>query len=144
MALTNYDPAQVSVIFAGIPISGFADGTFVSIDQNEDSFALTIGSDGEGVRARSNNDSGRVTITLLQSSESNDLLSAAHNADKGTGNGVAPLLIKDNTGRTIIEANTAWIVRSPAQEFAREASSREWIIETNKLNQFVGGNLDAV
>lgn len=141
--LTTYNAAEVSMIFSGIPISGLADGTFVSVEQNEDSFAVTVGSDGESVRTATNNRSGRVTFTLLQSSLSNDLLSALHNADKLTGDGIGPLLLKDNSGRTVIEAAKSWVVRSPTAEFAREASSREWIIETADLVQFHGGNATA-
>jgi len=84
MALKTYDPAQVTIIFAGIPISGFAEGTFVSVERNEDSWALQVGADGEATRAKSNNKSGRVTLTLIQSSFSNDALSAVMAVDENT------------------------------------------------------------
>jgi hypothetical protein len=142
MALHTYDPSQVAVVFAGIPINGYADGTFLNVEQNEDSFTLTIGSDGEGCRAKSNNRSGRVTFTLGQWSMANDLLSAVHNVDINTpnGDGIGPLLIKDNSGRSIYTAEKAWIVKPPAAAFGREAESREWVIETDNLIQFHGGN----
>jgi hypothetical protein len=141
--LKTYNAGQVSMVFAGIPISGLADGTFVTIAPNTDSFALTIGADGEGVRAKTNNRSGRVTFTILQSSEANDLLSALHNLDAapGTnGDGIGPLIVKDNSGRTLVTAEKAWIVKTPDAEFAREASTREWIIESDALLSFHGGN----
>ncbi len=143
MALTNYDSAKVSVIFNGLPISGFADGTFVSVEQTEDTFALTVGAGGEAVRAANNNGSGRVTLTLLQSSESNDALSALHNADKLSGDGVGALMVKDNSGRTVIAAAKAWIVKPATSEFAREATNREWIFESNSIVHNVGGNVAA-
>lgn len=140
--LKVYDPKAVAMVFAGIPISGLAEGTFLSVEQNEDDFSLVVGADGEACRAKSNNRSGRVTFTLLQSSESNALLSAVRLADIGSpnGDGIAPLLIKDNNGFTIVEAQKAWITRSPAAEFAREVTSREWVIETDNLVSFHGGN----
>ena len=46
----TYDPGQVIITFGPIILEGYADGTFVSIEQNEQSFALTVGSSGEGVR----------------------------------------------------------------------------------------------
>lgn len=141
--LTNYDSAKVSVIFNGLPLSGVADGTFVTVEQNEDTFAVTVGSGGDAVRTANNNSSGRVTLTLLQSSESNDALSAVHNADKLSGDGVGALMVKDNSGRTIVTAAKAWIVKPANSEFAREASNREWIFESDNIVHIVGGNIAA-
>ena len=141
--LKSYNAGQVSMVFAGIPLSGLADGTFVSVVQNADSFALTVGADGEGARAKSNNRSARVSFTLLQTAEANDLLSALHNLDTapGTnGDGIGPLIIKDNSGRTLITAEKAWIVKAPDAEFAREISTREWMVETHELLRFDAGN----
>lgn len=142
MPVRTYDPSQVTIIFAGIPISGFADGTFVSVEQNEDSFTLQVGTDGEGTRSKTNNRSGRVTLTLMQSSASNDALAAIHSLDvlSPSGDGIGPLLIKDNSGRSLFSADAAWIVKPPTGEFGREATSREWIIETDHLILSYGGN----
>ena len=142
MALHTYDPAQVTIIFAGIPVSGFAEGTFVSIERNEDSFTLQVGADGEATRAKSNNRSGRVTLTLIQSSIVNDAFSALLAVDENSpsGDGIGPLLIKDLSGRTLVAAETAWLVKPATAEFAREATEREWVIETDRLNTFIGGN----
>ncbi len=140
MSLKVYNPADVAIVFGGALIGGFADGTFVNVEENEDKFALAVGTDGEGTRAKSNNDSARVTVTLMQSSDSNDVLTAFHEADKLTAAGVLPLLIKDNSGRAIYTAESAWIVRGPSAEFGREAASREWVLETEKLISFHGGN----
>jgi len=142
MALHTYDAAQVAIVFAGIPVDGFADGTFLSVEQNEDSFSLQVGTDGEGCRSKSNNRSGRVTFTLGQWSKTNDLLSALHQLDINTpnGDGIGPLLIKDLSGTSLDAAEKAWIVKPPAAAFAREAESREWIIETHELQQFHGSN----
>jgi hypothetical protein len=142
MPLRTYDPSQVIIVFAGIPLSGFADGTFLSVEQNEDSFTLQIGTDGEGTRSKTNNRSGRVTFTLMQSSQANDLLSALHNLDirSPNGDGIGPLLIKDNSGRSLFSAEKAWIVKPPTGEYGREAASREWIVETDHLILQHGGN----
>ena len=55
MAVSTYNPDEVAIVFAGIPISGFADGTFLSVEQNEDSFTMQVGTDGEACRSKSNN-----------------------------------------------------------------------------------------
>ncbi len=142
MALHTYDPSQVTIIFAGVPVSGFGEGTFVSVERNEDSFALQVGADGEATRAKSNNRSGTVTVTLIQSSIVNDAFSALVALDENSpgGDGIGPLLIKDLSGRTLVAAETAWIRKPATVEFAREATEREWVIETDRLNIFAGGN----
>ncbi len=141
MALKQYDPSQVSIVFAGIPISGFADGDFVVIEANEDSFQLTMGTDGDGTRSKSNNQSGRVTINTMQSSDVNALLSALHNVDVASqGDGVGALQVKDNSGTSLYVAQTAWITRPPSSTLGRTPQQRQWIIESDKLIHTVGGN----
>lgn len=142
--LKTYDAAQVAMVFSGIPILGIAEGTFVSCERNEDSFTLYTGASGEAARAKTNNRSGRITFTLMQTSATNDLLSAVANIDENSpsGDGIGPFLMKDLTGRTIVAAEKAWIVKQPTTNFAGEASeNREWVLETDELLfLLVGGN----
>lgn len=142
MSLKQYDPKNVLITLGAIPVDGFADGEFVKIENNEDAFTLQVGTDGEATRSRSNNNAAKITITLMQSSLSNDLLSSLHNLDKAVpgGIGCVPLLIKDLLGRSLYAAATAWIAKRPSASFAREAGPREWVIETNELIPFDGGN----
>lgn len=140
MSVKTYNAADVSLIFAGVPIEGFADGTFVTVARNNQSWNMQIGSDGEGLRAKSNDKGGTVTITLMQSSLSNDALSALSILDEASGDGVGPFLLKDNSGRSICSAQTAWIQKPTDVEMAREASTREWVLETDLLTIFAGGN----
>ena len=141
MSVKKYDPNKVTIVFGPVIIGGFQDGTFVSVDFNEDAYTLQIGVDGEGCRSRSNNDSATIIFTLGQWSETNDELSIIHNTDKLTGFGIYPLMIKDENGTTLYAAETAWIRKFPMSDFDREAVSREWALETDKLNAFIGGSI---
>ena len=140
MTVKTYDPAQVALIFGGVEIGGYADGTFVTVARDEDAFSLQIGTNGEGVRSKSNNKSGTFTFTLLQSSASNAILSAIAQLDELTNAGVFPAMVKDNSGSSIHTAETAWIQKVPDSEYSKEAGPREWVIRTNNLQPFVGGN----
>lgn len=140
MAVKTYDPKLVSVIVGGKIMSGFADGTFVMVERNEAAYALKVGVDGEGTRAKSNNRSGKITITLMNSSASNDALSAFAAADELSNTGAVPAMVKDNSGRTLCACETAWVQKVANAEFAKEANARTWILETDALNMFVGGN----
>lgn len=136
----TYDPKQVSVIVGGKIITGFADGSFVEFERNENAWNLKVGVDGEGARAKSNNLSGKITLTLMQSSASNDVMSAFAAADELSNAGAVPFYLKDNSGRTIATALTAWVQKYPKTTFAKEIESRQWILETDDIEIFVGGN----
>lgn len=140
MSVKTYNPADVLIVFAGIPVEGIADGTFITVARDNPAWNKSIGSDGEGVRAKSNDRGGTITLTLMQSSVTNDALSALANVDEASGNGVGPFLMVDRSGRTICGAETAWIQKQADAEFAREASTREWIFETDVLDMSIGGN----
>ncbi len=140
MSVKTYDPKAVEIIFAGIPIEGFADGTFITVTRDNPSFNSLVGSDGEGARALTNDKSGTVTLTLLQTSVTNAALSAVINLDENTGDGVAPLLIKDNSGTTLSSAETAWLEKPADVEYGREIANREWTIKTDSLEIVHGGN----
>jgi hypothetical protein len=139
----QYDPKNVSVIFGGKILSGFGDGTFILAERNSQAFQLKVGVDGEGTRAKTNDKSGKVTITLMQSSGSNDDLSAFAVQDELTNSAALPLLIKDNEGTTLLTALTCWVQKFANMEDAKEVSVRTWVLETDELNMFVGGNQTA-
>lgn len=138
--LKNYRAEDVALVFFGVPITGLADGTFVKVAMNEDAFKLMIGTDGEGCRSATKNNSGRVEFTLGQWSGSNDILSAIHNVDKISGDGVGPFLQKDNSGTSLYAAENAWIVKFPDSENGRDPGNRVWVIESENMQMFVGGN----
>ncbi len=136
----TFDPKQTSMIVGGKIMSGFADGTYIKVTRNEQSFTLKVGVDGEGSRAKSNNKSGKFEITLMQTSPSNDDLAALAAADEASGLGLAPCLMKDGSGRTVCQATTAWVQKQPDVELGKEVGTRTWVLESDEINMFVGGN----
>lgn len=140
MAFYKYNSADVTIIVNGIIISGFADGTFVTVERDEDAFTKQVGTDGEVTRSKSNNKTGSVTITLMQSSASNGDLTVMHALDELTGNGVGPFLMRDGSGNSKYAAENAWIRKYPSAEYGREATGREWVIDVDKLNVAEAGN----
>lgn len=135
MAHNDYDPKQVVISWNGIVIDGFADGTYISVERNEDMFALTVGADGETTRTKTNNRSGRITVTLMQTSSANALLAAAHNLDDQTGVNNGPFLMEDLLSGTIIFGANTWITKMPVVEKGKEASNREWVFESADLQE---------
>jgi hypothetical protein len=138
--MLQYDPKAVTIVYAGQIMTGYDDGTFVTIERNNDMWALKMGADGIGTRAKSNDKSGKITLTLMSSSPSNDVLSGLAIADENTGAGAAPVLVRDGSGRTVATAAAAWVTKIPSTEFAKEVTNRVWVIETDNLQLFIGGN----
>ena len=140
MAVYTYDPSQVVLSVGGATISGFTDSTFITVARDEDAYTKVVGADGQVSRAKNANKSGSVTITLKQSSASNDILSALAAADEAGNAGLVPILIKDILGTTYVSSTAAWIKKLPDMAMAKEVSDREWVLDCDALTIFVGGN----
>ena len=140
MAVLTYDPKQISIIVGGKIISGFADGSFVKLERSEQAFTLKVGVDGEGARAKNNNKSGKCTLTLMQTSHSNDVLAAYAMADELGNAGVVPFLLLDHNGSSKATALSMWVQKHPDYERAKEVGQTTWVLETDELLIFNGGN----
>jgi hypothetical protein len=138
--LYTVDPKKIILIYGISPISGFADGTFIDVERNEDIFSEVIGADGEVTRVKSNNRTGTATFTLLQSSASNDILAAYTLVDEQTGTGVQPFSLTDILGRTKMFSAMGYIKRMAKVEGSKSATNREWKVFLTDLNMFTGGN----
>ena len=140
MAVKTYNPADVQLIVAGIPVEGYAAGTFINAGRINESWRHVVGAAGEVARAKSNDKSGLVTLTLLQTALTNDLLSGLATLDEASGDGVGPLFLKDFSGRTLLTAGSCWIRKPADSEFGQEISNREWAIVCDELLGLTGGN----
>lgn len=140
--LKIYDPDQITVVFAGILIAGYADGEFVRIAQEVDNFSDVGGTDGEVSRSRSKDRRGTITFVLMQTSSVNAQLSAVANRDllEDNGAGVAETTVRDRQGGSLYFAAESWISRPPDASFDRTATSREWTIRCAKLERNDAGN----
>jgi len=141
MAVKTYDPAFVSMFYGEIEIKGFSQDSAITVTPVE-KWSLQVGVDGEGTRSKTSDRSATITVSLMQSSATNPLLSAASALDDNTpgGTGGKPLLIKDNSGDSVFSAETAWIEKDPDAEYNREATAREWTFRTDRMIPYYGSN----
>lgn len=137
----NYDPGEISVSFKGLDLGGFFDGTFVSVERDEDTFAKHTGAKGDVTRVRNRNRGGKVTVVINQASPTNDRLSTFHKNDEKFGTGVGVLLIKDSNGFTVYLAKDAWLTRPANGEFGKDAQGRTWVFDCAELEMFTGGSI---
>lgn len=139
--LGTFDPKRVSIIFGSHVVTGYAEDTFVSSEPQGDGTVSQAGADGEVARSISNNPLHRITITLQQTSRSNDYFSDVWARDRASGGGgVQPLQIRDLRGTTLLAASQAWIVNLPTIEFGATLSDRAWVIDAVVSDAVLGGN----
>lgn len=141
MSLKTFDPKDVSVIIGGAIMQGFANGTFINVERAEDAYSTDVGADGEPLRVKSNNKMTTITLTLMQSSDSNSIISAFAILDEKSNAGVVPILIKDNGGDTLIVGGRGWVRKMANVEYGKESTNREWIFDLAESEMFVGGSL---
>ena len=140
---SSFNPAEFDLIIAGQTITGFAEGTFVEFVRNEDTWTFITGANGEVARIKRNNLSTTITITLLQGSESNLVLSNLHNIDENTGTGAFPVLGKDNSGGSTYAASKAWVQKTADAPFSSAHEARVWVIQAAQMIHSTAGNTEA-
>jgi Protein of unknown function (DUF3277) len=140
MAVSTIDPKDVVISIGGVPVSGFTNGTFLEIVADQQQFTKVTGADGYVTRVKSNDYGATMTLTLAQSSPSNDVLSAIFNADRAINGGVVPILIKDLSGTTVIFSATGWIQQFPDITYSNEFTERAWVFDLANVDFFLGGN----
>lgn len=140
MDFRRYNPIDIKITWLGIIFQGYADGTFVNASRNAASYSNSIGAQGDVVRVASNDRTGLVTVTLLQSSPTNALLATKHTLDERGVPQIGPLLIKDLNGPTRVTATDAWIEKPADVEYGNSVSNREWVLACANMIIFPGGH----
>ena len=125
MSLKTYDPKKVLISLGTHAVSGYSDGTFVSIEANGDGISKKVGCDGEIIRSIDPDWSAKISLTVLQSSPTVAFCQEKYVKDRETGDETFPVLIKDLKGGLIFSASDGWVVKPPTREFAKESSDRE-------------------
>ena len=138
----EYDSDQIAATLGGITFAGYADGSWLKVEMESDDYGDAAGTDGTVVRNKTNDGRATVTVSLLQSSSTNNALSALRvlGLTQPNGGSIVPFGLKDLNGTTLCAAAHAWILRAPDQEFDRGAKSRDWKIRCADMKIFVGGN----
>lgn len=141
MSFKQYNPEDVALSINGVTAAGFADGTFITLSYDDPRFTGVTGADGEHSIAKTASRVGTLTLTLAQTSATNDYLSGLLQAHmRGLTKGVGAFLLKDISGTTVAAGTGCYIENTPEVSFAKEVGTREWVIKVARLELFVGGN----
>lgn len=144
----NYAPDDFTIVISKgdfiHTITGYADGTFISMDRLVPSSTPYQGVGGAAFgRVKRRVTGMNVTVTLHQYSPSNTVLQQLQLADANTSNNdwVFNCTLKDPSGMTVASSNTAIIASPPNVSFGSDTSTRDWAIYLFGSDLFIGGNI---
>lgn len=110
-----YDPKKVTVIVDGMVVTGFAEGSIVSIEKNEDNVYPHVGAMGETVFALGCDETETATLSLASHSPT-----LAHLRNVAKKRGVFNFQVVDMNNNVIITCDNAMMVKTPDYTVGKE------------------------
>jgi len=143
MDIGNYCPDDVNCLAFGIPLNGFADGTFITVTKDRMPYRTTETADGSVARLYSNSQTYTISLTLHRGSTSNDVLTKLWQLDELTQRAKFPLFIKDLSGTDIFFSTNTWIEGIPSMVQSANFDTRTWVLRSSQAAINIGSNQDA-
>lgn len=136
--VNTYSAKDVSLSFGGYQIAGWDS---ISITRTSPSFVTVKGIRGKHTRVPSGDTSATITVSILQTSPSNDVLSEVHRLDIENGTGRLDVMLKDSSGKSVFSSDEAYITSYPETTFSGGFEYRSWTIYCQTTKSYsVGGN----
>ena len=133
MALPIYSSKDVKVNWLGAPLTGFSSDTFITFSYNSDNTDEKVGADGQYEISVSPDSTGTCTLTLLQESEGNLILSGAQNALKLGTVVSGTLTITDPSGSVLAVLRDCHIKTATEVNLAATTQDRSWTFFVGEL-----------
>lgn len=147
MSINTYSPSDVELYLDGYKVTGWVT---ISIKRNRDSYTFVSGIRGKNTRIRNYDKSATITLNVLQTSETHDILSEIHRQDiidednetSTADNARLIVTLRDSSGSSAFQSEDAFITGYPELKFSQDFEERTWVIQCLTTNIFkVGGNL---
>jgi hypothetical protein len=137
-----FDPNAFHVIVGGNKMQGFSSDTMAKFEFDEEATLEEVGVDGECSRSLNMNRMAKLTISLMQTSDSNDILSAMYAAQRlsSNGNDIVACRIEDSNGRLVVTGPECWVKDLPKPTWGKSAKEYEWVIRIANGEAFFGGS----
>jgi hypothetical protein len=125
----TYDAGGVFATYGGALLEGYAEGEFLSYEQENDSISAAQGPDGEVALTIRQNTLGTLTVRLMQTSAANASLSTMLHLQAQPGYTFPACEVYNVNGGESVTASKAWLMGPPATVFGDESGVREWKIQ---------------
>lgn len=137
-AVLTYTPSDVVITISGYIVTGVVSA---SISWNAETFKKISGIRGQVTRVQNKDSSASLTLELLQTSSTNDVLTELIILDKSYQSSRLQVSVTDTSGRTKISSSDAFVASLPEVSFSDGFSNRVWTIHMlSTTDSHVGGN----
>lgn len=126
----TYSPDKVSLIISGYVVSGILE---MSLEFNSDAFVMQRGIRGQNTRIYNSDSSARLTVEVLQTSPTNDILFQIVKQDKATKSARLDLVISDLSGHTILQSDSAYVTNYPNMRLSTGFNPRVWTFDMLRI-----------
>lgn len=126
-SLTTYSPVEVTVNWGGwVDITNFAAGTAIVAARSVDNTAPEVGMQGDVALTNVADKTGTIAFTLLQTAQTNSILSKIQNRQDRTNIIRGDLTINDPSGSFLCRGKNAHIMAPPEVALGDAQETREW------------------
>jgi len=144
--VATLSPTDVTVVISQASfthvVSGYSEDSNITVERGSDSYEKHVGIDNKTSRVYKSDKSGMITLSLAQTSVSNDVLDLLQRNDAAARNssGLFSVTVKDGSGRSVYHSLEAWISKVPNSAFGSSMQMREWVIQAAEMTSIIGGN----
>jgi hypothetical protein len=112
----------------------------ISIEFAEDQDTMQIGADGSGMHSLHAGQSGTVTLRLLMTSPTNELLDAMYALDRATpsSHGQNTIVVSWLTAGDITTCTNCGFRKFPSLTYAKDGQMREWTWNAVRISPLLG------
>jgi len=136
--VATYSPKDVILNIGGYQVSGWMS---IAISRNSRGFTVVKGIRGKNTRVRNQDTSATLIVSLMASSQANDVFSYIHELDMQEGTGRLSLTLKDISGSSVFSTNEGYITGYPVVSKTGQIETTVWeIFAQTTVDYFVGGN----
>ena len=121
----NWDPSKVQVIVDGHVATGFAEDSMITGSRQEDKRSAHVGASGEVTFVKSANDLAEVTITLKDTSPTNEKLKQLYNSDEEFDFSCEDQNFDGDVG---VAGSRCVVQNLPDFEKGNDMAEREWVL----------------
>ncbi|MCZ8518885.1 phage structural protein [Paenibacillus caseinilyticus] len=119
----TYDARSVSVIVAGQYLTGFGED-MVEVEKSEDGYEVRVGAQGDPIRARVNDETGEIRVTLLPTSPQVPFLDRLANSGQLVS---ITVISRDPQERS--SATQAYVTKPATRTYGKSAEDREYVFQ---------------
>jgi hypothetical protein len=136
--ILTYAPSTVTLVLCGYVLTGVVS---VSLQWKSTPFTVRRGIRGQHTRTGSKDRQSTVTIEVLQTSITNDILSEILEQDTRNYSGRLEFSVKDSSGTTQWATTQCFLRAWPDAAFSGEIQTRKWDVEIlSYISGKIGGN----